>query len=777
MSTTLFICLGTVMKILRSERIRKSPELPSPSEVKVPSKESTTISQSSETKWQNNGGKKISSLENRIFHQNDLRETAKREKFASLTTQHLQNRREIDAISESKVGLTECANFTFNIKYEDIYKVWNNFSMMYQSRMYRYNEYRVTDDGLQVCNSSDPFIQQKWQNFIAREKKMTVFTHCNVSVDGFYFGNYTLFKNFTVFFHPTEQNFTRRDYGVIFRHFAICSAKLSLSCNDDLIKVKDGEQYNVFKNFSLFYNNTMYDYREYRFSHDSLEMCASNDSRVQALWKTRNSWEKFKDLYKCRGSVKKIHARYYTVNKQFTVYLAPTARSQYFTRNNYGVTDGKPYIREEKFEPMAMSRKNTQDLSMCKDSIINIKYDDEYKVWNDFSILYKNKVYDYTEYRVLSDSIKICNSTDNYVRNIWKEGNTWVNEIMYYKSCNLPIEVVVIRREVYTVRKDFSVLILPTDQVIAKYDYGVHEGYLILCKEKILYLITSIRPVVVAPLCAIALSIISLLLLLIVYCMLPELRTLPGLNLMSLSFAFLLWLTCLVVFMSQHLRVGKLFKIACDKLVVTSKFLIHSILMNAAVNIFHLRKTFCGNTLVKSDENKWKTFLKYSVFSWGVPLIITIVYIVLVKKDVLRYYQKDIRCFSGHEFPLWLAVMDEYGLVGCLLLYIIVMFSFTAYRIRQKLKASSSIAQKSNIVKKRNIFVLLLKLSTTAAISFFPLLFQRFMLRLNVYIQITLLTAVYLSGFYIGIAFVFTKRNYRLLKQKYFPAKKKSVNA
>jgi hypothetical protein len=44
--------------------------------------------------------------------------------------------------------------------------------------------------------------------------------------------------------------------------------------------------------------------------------------------------------------------------------------------------------------------------------------------------------------------------------------------------------------------------------------------------------------------------------------------------------------------------------------------------------------------------------------------------------------------------------MEEYGLPGCLLLYIIGMFIFTAYRIRQKLKASSSIAQKSNIVKK-----------------------------------------------------------------------------
>jgi hypothetical protein len=143
-------------------------------------------------------------LENQIFHEND---------FASLTTQYLRNRREIDAILESP---TECANFTFTIKYEDEYKVWKNFSMMYQSRIYRYNEYRVTDDGLKVCYAPDPFIQQKWQNFIAREKKRTVFTQCNVSVDGCYFENYTLFKNVTIFFHPTEQSFKRRDYGVIF---------------------------------------------------------------------------------------------------------------------------------------------------------------------------------------------------------------------------------------------------------------------------------------------------------------------------------------------------------------------------------------------------------------------------------------------------------------------------------------------------------------------------------------------------------------------------------
>ena len=562
---------------------------------------------------------------------------------------------------------------------------------------------------------------------------------------------------------------------MILGHFAICSTKLSLFCNDDLVKVKYDEQYNVFKNFLLFYNNNMYDYREYRFGNESLVMCASDDPKVQAIWRTRNSWEKFNDRYKCRGSVKEMDAWYYTVNKQFTVYLAAT--TQYFTRNDYGVKDGKPYICKEKFKPISIEY-TQEDLLMCNDSIIKIKYDDEYKVRTDFSILYKNNVYGHTEYRVLNDGIKICNSTDNDARNIWKVRNFWVKATMHVKSCNQPIDDIMIRREFYTVRKDFSILILPTDQVIAKYDYGVLEGNLRICKEKIInyYTFANYKPAGVVAICAAALSIICLLLLLIVYCMLPELRTLPGLNVMSFSFAFLLLLIFLVVLESLYVRVGQVVKIPCARTVITQSFILYSIFTNAVVNIYHLRKTFCGNTLVKPDENKWKTFLKYSVFSWGVPLIITIVYIVLVKKDVLRFHLDITGCVMINELPLWLVVMTEYGLSGCLFLYIIVTFSFTAYRIRQKLKASSSIAQKSNIVKKRNSFVLLLKLSTTTAISLLPLMFSKFIVKLDIYIQETFGIVAFLSGVYIGIAFVFTRKNYRLLKKKYFPAKKKSVN-
>jgi hypothetical protein len=343
--------------------------------------------------------------------------------------------------------------------------------------------------------------------------------------------------------------------------------------------------------------------------------------------------------------------------------------------------------------------------------------------------------------------------------------------------------------------------------------------------------------------------------------MLPELRTLPGLNLMSFSFALLLWQTYLVVFLSLYSRAGKLFEIPCAGLFVANKFMTYSIIMNAVVNTYHLRKTFCGNTLVKSDElKKWNRFLKYSLFSWGVPAIITIVYIVLVKKDALRfdqpiasvkndvqsslsfyrrivfangngttnnieiyhriaqsrfnqstvlgkedateYEKKDVQsslkfyerivfahgdgreddakiyqqisgdCINGRITPDWSAAVDVYGLQGCLLLYIIGMFIFTAYRIRQKLKASRNIAQKSNIVKRRK-FVIFLKLSTTTALSYwFPLFISR-IVDFDFDIKIALYTVTLLTGAYIGIAFVFTRRNYQLLKKKYFPANNK----
>jgi hypothetical protein len=81
------------------------------------------------------------------------------------------------------------------------------------------------------------------------------------------------------------------------------------------------------------------------------------------------------------------------------------------------------------------------------------------------------------------------------------------------------------------------------------------------------------------------------------------------------------------------------------------------------------------------------------------------------------------------------------------------------------------------MVKTRKRFVLLLKLSTTVAITWLPVIFERYIyLNVHFYIYKALWAVAFLSGVYIGIAFVFTRRNYQLLKKKYFPAKKMPIN-
>ena len=662
---------------------------------------------------------------------------------------------------------TECANFTFTIKYEDEYRVWKNFSIMYQGRMYHDYEYRTTDDGLQVCRSMHPLIQERWRRLIFFKKTMMASKQCNVSVDGFYQENYTLYKNLTVFLKPTRQSFARGDYGVVFGHFVVCSAKLSLSCNDYLLEVKNDERFSVSKNFSLFYNEKIYDYREYRFNRDSLEICSSNDPKVQAIWKTRNSWEKFKHVYQCHGWFFKLEIpQDYILNKQFTVYFA--ANGQFYPKQNYAVENSIPYVCQR--ESRAITTKYTQeDLSMCNDSII-IKYHEEYKVWDDFSILYKNEVYDHTDYRVLNDSIKICNSGDNFVRSVWKLRTTWVKRERHFNSCINSTKNVSVLKGFYTVHKDFKVVLFPSLQVVTKDDYGVFEGKLTICFEKLLYPTVRDLKIYIAPLSALALSFLCSLMLLIVYCMISELRTLPGLNLMSLTFALLLWQINQIVYFSLFMRLGIVHKVPCAATITASKFPIYSTLMNVAVSIYHLKKTFCGKTLVKSDENKWKTFLRYSLFAWGVPVVITVVYIALVKKKIFRFEQVPLTGACIRHHPSWSVIIDQLGLPFGILLGIIVMFSYTAYRIRQKLKASNSITQKSNIVKSRKSFILLLKLCSTAFISCTPFLYQ--MVLFDFYTRVAVLTITWLSGVYVGIAFVFTKRNYRLVKKKYFPVKK-----
>ena len=118
-------------------------------------------------------------------------------------------------------------------------------------------------------------------------------------------------------------------------------------------------------------------------------MCTSNHLTVLNSWKTRNSLEKsgFLRPLKCNKPFI-LNKQYYTVNKHFIVYFSRSR--QYFTRHDYDMRDGELAVCDITLRPISYKR-TKEDLLMCNDSIMNIKYDDKYKIWDNFSMLHKTR--------------------------------------------------------------------------------------------------------------------------------------------------------------------------------------------------------------------------------------------------------------------------------------------------------------------------------------------------------------------------------------------------
>ncbi|CAB4013876.1 Hypothetical predicted protein [Paramuricea clavata] len=328
----------------------------------------------------------------------------------------------------------------------------------------------------------------------------------------------------------------------------------------------------------------------------------------------------------------------YTVLKNFRVRIL--AAKQLITKYDYAVYEGKLMTC----------------VTECANFIFTIKYEDEYRVWNNFSMMYQGRMYSYDEYRITDYGLQVCNSADRVIKEKWRNFIVSEKITIAFQDCNVSVDG--FYSENYTLHTNFTVL---SNQVLRRQNYGVIMGYFAICSSK-------------------------------------------------------LTLSC------------------SDDLV----------------------------KVIKKDVQSSLKFYERIVFANGDG-----------KDDDARIYQQiSGDCINGRITPDWSADVDVYGLQDCLLLYIIGMFIFTAYRIRQKLKASRNIAQKSNVVKRRK-FVILLKLSTTTALSYwFPLLISR-IVEFDFDIKIALYTVTLLTGAYIGIAFVFTRRNYQSLKKKYFPANNK----
>ncbi|GFY24624.1 g-protein coupled receptor Mth2 [Trichonephila clavipes] len=124
-----------------------------------------------------------------------------------------------------------------------------------------------------------------------------------------------------------------------------------------------------------------------------------------------------------------------------------------------------------------------------------------------------------------------------------------------------------------------------------------------------------------------SISVIALTAHLITFCLVPSLRNLPGYNLASLSLAFLIGYSFVLI--GQIPEVRGLF---CSVSAILQQNFLLAAFFCMNVMAFDVWRTLKMATtkLATSSHNKKRTqFIFYSIYSWGMPLIITTISVVL----------------------------------------------------------------------------------------------------------------------------------------------------
>ncbi len=248
-------------------------------------------------------------------------------------------------------------------------------------------------------------------------------------------------------------------------------------------------------------------------------------------------------------------------------------------------------------------------------------------------------------------------------------------------------------------------------------------------------------------------SIICLILLLITYGLFQELRTVPGMNLMNLSFSMLLshllWLIG-----SSHFTGTT----ACKVFAILEHYLFQVSFLAMSVISYHscyvFSQPFAGRVANKSSRR----FIKYSTFVWLVPAIFVAICVTLDKTGAFLV-DYGTNCWLGNvDAKLYLFLLP----LALLLVYNIFTFIRTAVSLYRHNLNTQVLQRKEG---KQNLLICT-KLATLVG---FPWLFAFIGIMFPDVEAFEYLFVVFacLQGLYIGMAFLFTKKTLNLYKDRW----------
>jgi hypothetical protein len=252
-------------------------------------------------------------------------------------------------------------------------------------------------------------------------------------------------------------------------------------------------------------------------------------------------------------------------------------------------------------------------------------------------------------------------------------------------------------------------------------------------------------------------SIIGLFVHLIVYSLLPKLRNLAGMNLMSLSAALLVAQLLFLVGSSA----SSIYELCTTLAIVTHlAFLASFAWMH--VMAFDIWKTFASSTKPSSVDSNTKKFIRYSLYGWGVPAMVIL---IAVAVNFGLPTEADARPAYG-EVICW--IRSRIGLaiffaapVAAILLCNIVFYSLTVTSIYRIAKLSRKVTHKS---EKQRLW-LYIKLTSIMGLTWvFGFVAAAFD---NVVLWYFFIVINSLQGAFICIVFVCTRQVLKLLREKF----------
>ena len=256
------------------------------------------------------------------------------------------------------------------------------------------------------------------------------------------------------------------------------------------------------------------------------------------------------------------------------------------------------------------------------------------------------------------------------------------------------------------------------------------------------------------------LSIISLIFLLVTYVIFPQLRTLPGKNLMnfaaSLSFFMIFWLPLNFTKVQSN-------KPLCQTVAIIEHYFLMASFVSMSVIAFHTYTVFARNVPAPrmSNGRERKLFCRYLVLTWLLPALIVGICVVLDRQDGQKvgYGESRICWMSEPNAYIYFVIIP----VGVLLLFNIVAFSITAVYLQKHSRSRAARQATGNRPSNLSIYA---KLSTLMGFSW---LFGLLALVVTSTMVFWYLFVIFTSlhGVFVAFAFIFNSKTFSLYKQKF----------